>query len=89
MNEERLARAEAQIENIQNDVNDLKQITKIIYNMSFNIESMCKEMKNMNERITKIENEPIDNYKSFKKKIIEYIATAILGIIIGYLATKF
>ena len=34
MNEERLAVVETQIDNMQKDISDLKQVTKLIYNMS-------------------------------------------------------
>lgn len=88
-NEERIAVLETQQKEIKNDISELKTITETIYRLSYNIETMCNEMKSMNERITALEKEPMENYKSLKKKIVEYIVTAILGIIIGYLATKF
>lgn len=88
-NEERLAILETESKAMKKDIADLKTIIETIHKLSYNIETMCKEMQNMNERITTLEKEPMENYKSIKKKAIEYIVTAILGIIIGYLATKF
>lgn len=88
MNEERLAVVETELKQVKNDISDLKETTQIMLKLTYNVENMCKEMKSMNERITKIENEPIDNYKNLKKDVIKYIITSILGIIIGYFATK-
>lgn len=88
-NEERLAVLETETEQIKNDITDLKKVVNTIYKMSYNIETMCGEMKTMNERITTLEKEPMENYKSAKKKVIEYIVTAVAGAILGFLSSKF
>ena len=78
------------IDDLKNDVKDLKKVFDRINSIAISTEKLAVEMKYMREeqtkmdgRITTIEEKPVKRYDS----IITYIITAIIGAIIGFIGS--
>lgn len=61
----------------------LIELTTQIKTVSFNVEYIAKEQQKQGERLERLEHEPTDEYKYYKRQIISCIITAVIGAVIG------
>lgn len=61
----------------------LSELAISVKTLAVNMEYMAKEQKRQGERLERLEHEPADNYKHYKRLIIGCIVTTIVGGIIG------
>ena len=61
----------------------LSELAISVKTLAVNMEYMAKEQKRQGERLERLEHEPADNYKHYKRLIVGCIVTTIVGGIIG------
>lgn len=82
--EEHNSRQDKRLLNLEDDVDDLKKMTISIEKLATNMESMMKELQMQGNRLEIIENRDGEMWR----KVVGYIVTAIIGIIVGYIFQK-
>lgn len=88
--EERIAKCEANDENIFHQLNEIKSEVKDIRKLTGAVEMMAEQMREVNTKVTKIENrmdevdaEPRKNYQHYKRVVVDCILTGIAGALLG------
>lgn len=61
----------------------LTDLIRGVDKLANSMDNMAREQKAQGARLERLEQEPVDNYKYFKRTIISSIATLILGGLIG------
>ena len=79
--EEHDKRQDARIELLEKNVENLKVLNASIEKLAINMENMVNEQKNQGERLESLEDRDGEMYR----KIVGYIATTIVGIVIGFI----
>jgi hypothetical protein len=69
---------------LENSVSQLTQITSAVERLATNMEHMAKEQQTQGERLKVLEDRDGDMWR----KIVSYSITAILSIILGFLASR-
>lgn len=69
---------------LENSVSQLTQITSAVERLATNMEHMAKEQQTQGERLKVLEDRDGDMWR----KIVSYSVTAILSIILGFLASR-
>ena len=69
---------------LENSMSQLTQITSAVERLATNMEHMVKEQQDQGERLKVLEGRDGDMWR----KVVSYLITAILSIIVGYLASK-
>lgn len=62
---------------------ELYNIARSVDKLAFNMDNMVATQKEQNKRIDKLEEEPLENLKYYKKQIISIILSTIIGGVIG------
>lgn len=65
----------------------LNQLVNSVDKLALNMEYMAKEQKEQGTRLERLEREPTDEYKHYKRLIIGCIITGVLGAIVGAVLT--
>lgn len=81
-----------QMKETRTDVEEMKDTIKIIHDLTYSVKDMCREIQNNNSklddvsaRLEAIEKEPVEDMKSAKRKVKEYILTTLVGMVITIL----
>lgn len=81
---------EHEIKSLKHRVNKCEEQTNILNKLvnsvdvlAANMKHMADEQKSQREHIEKLEKEPIDDYKHYKRLIIGCIITGVLGAVLG------
>lgn len=61
----------------------LTELTISVKTLATNMEYMAKEQQKQGERLERLEHEPADNYKHYKRLVIGCVLTTILGALLG------
>lgn len=61
----------------------LNKIVNSVDKLALNMDYMAKEQKRQGEHIEKLEHEPAEEYKHYKRLIVGCVITTILGAIVG------
>lgn len=61
----------------------LTELTVSVKTLATNMEYMAKEQQKQGERLERLEHEPADNYKHYKRLVIGCVLTTILGALLG------
>ena len=61
----------------------LVELTTSVKTLGLNMEYMLKEQQKQGVRLERLEHEPTDEYKYYKRQIISCIITAVIGAVIG------
>lgn len=61
----------------------LSELTTSIRTLAVNMEYMAKEQQKQGERLERLEHEPTDEYKHYKRLIIGCIITTVIGTVLG------
>jgi len=69
----------SRLEKVENKQEAIMEIAKNVEKLAVNMEYMANEQKDIKNRITKIEQEPVEESKYYKRTIVSCIITAILG----------
>ena len=79
--EEKIDRQDKRLSLLEQQVEELKKTAVSIERLSNIMESMLREQKSQGERLQKLES--LDG--EMWRKVVGYIATAIIGIVIGFI----
>ena len=79
--EEHDKRQDARIELLEKNVENLKVLNASIEKLAVNMENMYKEQKDQGERLESLEDRDGEMYR----KVVGYIATTVVGILIGFI----
>ena len=63
----------------------LTELTTSVKTLAVNMEYMAKEQTRQGERLERLEREPAESHKYFKRTIWTSIITAVVGIVVGAL----
>lgn len=61
----------------------LSELTTSVRTLAVNMEYMAKEQQKQGERLERLEHEPTDEYKHYKRLIIGCIITTVIGTVLG------
>lgn len=61
----------------------LTELTISVKTLATNMEYMAKEQQKQGERLERLEHEPVDNYKHYKRLVIGCVLTTIIGALLG------
>lgn len=67
---------------------NLTELTTSVRTLAVNMEYMAKEQQKQGERLERLEHEPTDEYKHYKRLIIGCIITTIIGAVVGALISN-
>lgn len=83
--EEENKRQDKRIELLEENVRELSQLTNSVGKLANSVESMVKEQEKQGKRLETLEGRDGEMWR----KVVGYIATAIAGIIIGFVFNQF
>lgn len=66
----------------------LHKLVTTVEKLALNMEYMAKEQNQQGERLEKLEREPIEEHKHYKRLIIGCIITGVVGALVGAVITK-
>lgn len=61
----------------------LSDLTTSVRTLAVNMEYMAKEQQKQGERLERLEHEPTEEYKHYKRLIIGCIITTVIGTVLG------
>lgn len=79
--EEENRRQDKRIELLENNVREIGALTTSVEKLALSVESMVKEQEKQGERLTELEGRDGKMWR----QVVGYIATAVIGILIGFL----
>ncbi|WP_270417469.1 hypothetical protein [Butyricicoccus sp. AM78-15b2TA] len=82
--EEENRRQDKRIELLENNMRELNQLTASVGKLATSVESMVKEQEKQGKRLETLE----DRDGAMWRKVVAYGATAVIGIVIGYIARQ-
>ena len=82
--EEENRRQDKRIELLEDNMRELNQLTASVGKLATSIESMVKEQEKQGRRLETLE----ERDGAMWRKVVAYGATAIVGIVIGYIARQ-
>ena len=83
--EEENKRQDKRIELLEENVRELSQLTNSVGKLATSVESMVKEQEKQGKRLETLEGRDGEMWR----KVMGYIATAVAGIIIGFVFNQF
>lgn len=78
--DEENARQNHRISQLESDVKDNRKLTASVEILAKSVERIAKEQENMSARLTKIEEEPAENWR----KAVWLVITALISAAVGY-----
>ena len=63
----------------------LNKLVNSVDKLALNMEYMAKEQKEQGERLARLEHEPVDDFKHYKRLIVGCVITGIIGAVLGAL----
>jgi hypothetical protein len=66
----------------------LTELTTSVKTLAVNMEYMAKEQEKQGERLEKLEHEPTDDFKYYKRLIIGCILTGVVSLVLGAVLAK-
>ena len=82
--EEENRRQDKRIELLEDNIRELNQLTASVGKLATSVESMVKEQEKQGKRLETLE----DRDGAMWRKVVAYGATAVIGIVIGYIARQ-
>ncbi len=82
--EEEHHRQNRRIELLEENVLEIGQLTTTVAKLAVNMESVIKTQEQQGERLSTLENRDGEKWR----QVLGYIATAVIGIIVGYIFTQ-
>ena len=82
--EEENRRQDKRIELLEDNMRELNQLTTSVGKLATSVESMVKEQEKQGKRLETLE----DRDGAMWRKVVAYGATAVIGIVIGYIARQ-
>lgn len=71
------------VSDIESKQSEIGSLAQSVNELAINMRYMVEEQKKQGERLRKLEAEPLDNAKYYKRTIITAIITAFIGAILG------
>lgn len=82
--EEENRRQDKRIELLEDNMRELNQLTTSVGKLATSVESMVKEQEKQGQRLETLE----DRDGAMWRKVVGYAVTAVVGIVIGYVARQ-
>lgn len=73
------------VEEVEQKQSEIGELTQSVNKLAINMGYMFDEQKEQGERLKKLETEPADNAKYYKRTIISCVITTVIGGILGAL----
>lgn len=73
------------VEEVEQKQSEIGELTQSVNKLAINMGHMLDEQKEQGERLKKLEAEPADNARYYKRTIISCVITTIIGGILGAL----
>ena len=81
----RIKVSEHRIEDLEESQKQMYDLTISVKELAMSVKSMVEEQKKQGDRISKLEEEPAENWNTLKKTIITGIVSTIVGAVISAL----
>lgn len=73
------------MDKVEKSQEEIVELTKAVNELTINMKHMIEEIKEQGNRLEKMESEPIENAKYYKKTAIACVITTIVGGVVGAL----
>lgn len=73
------------VEEVEQKQSEIGELTQSVNKLAINMGYMLDEQKEQGERLKKLETEPADNAKYYRRTIISCVITTVIGGILGAL----
>ena len=71
------------MDKVEKSQEEIVELTKAVNELTINMKHMIEEIKEQGNRLEKMENEPVENAKYYKRTAIACVITTIIGAAIG------
>ena len=86
--DDKICSLEHRMKRCEEQQNILHKLVNSVDKLAINMEYMAKEQKSQGERLERLEHEPAEDLKHYKRVAIGCIITGVLGTILGAVLTK-
>lgn len=76
------------VDNLETMSKEFNKLLTQIEKINTNIEHIIHEQSRQSAKLEKLENEPINNAKEFKKIVLTVVVTVVLGGVLGFIMGK-
>ena len=90
--DEKIARLEANVENltvqmedVKSEVKDIRRLTIAVEKIAVQTENTAQKVGTIDKRLETVENKPLDDVQYYRRLIVGSICTALIGTLLGYL----
>ena len=83
--ENRIKVSEHRIEDLEESQKQIYDLTISVKELAISVKSMVEEQKKQGDRITKLEEEPAENWKNIKNTVITGIVSTLVGAVMAAL----
>lgn len=73
------------LDKLEDKQESILELVITVKELAMNMKSMTEVQKTQNERLEKLEQEPLNNAKFYRREIIKTVLTVIVGAIVGAL----
>lgn len=71
------------MEKCENEQTIIEKLVRSVDKLAINMEYMAKEQQEQGKRLERLEQEPAENFKHYKRLIVGCVITGIVGALIG------
>lgn len=75
--------AKDRISKLENDTKSIHDLALSVNNLANTMQQMLKEQQSQGVRLTRLENEPVEAFKHYKRAIVSNIIYVVVGGILG------
>lgn len=75
-----------QLDEIKNDVRDIRRLTAAVEKVAMQTENTAKKVDSIDKRLACVEQTPAEDIRYYKRVVLGCITTGIIGIILGAVA---
>ena len=79
--------AHKRIDRLESTIEDIRELTFGVKEIATEVKLMREDFQKLDERVSSIEKEPIDEFKDIKKQIRNSTISVIMGAVIGAIIT--
>ena len=82
-NENDIKSLKHRVANCESENETIRSLALSVNQLAVNMEHMLREQKEQGQRLTALEKEPIEGYRSFKNTVMHCLVSTVLGALLG------
>lgn len=77
------------MDSVEHKQESIEAIANSVNKLAINMQYMVEEQKSQSERLSRLESEPVESSKYYRRLIVGTIITTIIGLVVGAIIGKF